>query len=244
MTLDLWVFGILGLFALLGALSGAVKQAAQWVALTLAYACGKPLTEALGPGAPGLLPLPPAAAPVALRVAVMLAIFLVAGFAARLVVGKLIGDGALSGANRAAGAGLGAAKGGVLAWVLLSVLVAFEKPLAKTGWDLDKKVGESHALAFTRRHSLMDAVRWSVLDGAKKLAAARSDPKAAAELMNDPAVKAALEDPELKAVFEDPKFREALQSLDAGALLRDPRIRKLLENPDLAKKLDAIGRQP
>lgn len=235
MTLDLWVFGILGLFALLGALSGAVKQAAQWVALTLAYACGKPLTEALGPGAPGLLPLPPAAAPVALRVAVMLAIFLVAGFAARLVVGKLIGDGALSGANRAAGAGLGAAKGGVLAWVLLSVLVAFEKPLAKTGWDLDKKVGESHALAFTRRHSLMDAVRWSVLDGAKKLAAARSDPKAAAELMNDPAVKAAL---------EDPKFREALQSLDAGALLRDPRIRKLLENPDLAKKLDAIGRQP
>ncbi|MBI5201011.1 MAG: CvpA family protein [Elusimicrobia bacterium] len=239
MRLDLWLLGVIVVFGLLGAFSGAVAQAAQWVALALAYATAKPLTEAIGPGA--LSFLPPAAAPVALRVLVMLAVYIGARLLLGTILGKFLPPGPLRGTNRAAGAAMGAAKGGVLVWVLLSVVIAFDEPLSKAGWDLDKLAGDSHFLAFTRRHALMDAVRWSFLDGAKKLAAVRSDPKAAAELMKDPDVQAALEDPELKAIFADPELQKALQEMDVSALMKDPRIQKLLSDPDAVKKLSALG---
>jgi len=241
MRLDLWLLGVVGVLGLIGAFSGAVAQSSQWAALALAYGASKPVAAALGPTVLGFLPLPAAAGPVVLRVLIMLAVYIGARVALGFVVGKLLPSGAISGANRAAGAAMGALKGGLLVWVLLSVVIAFDEPLSKAGWNLDKLAGDSHLLAFTRKHGLMDAVRWSFLDGAKKLAAAQSDPNAAAELMKDPAMKAALEDPQLKAVFADTGLREALRSLDVAALMKDPRIKKLLGDPELVKKLDALG---
>lgn len=241
MRLDLWLLGVVGVFALIGGFSGALKQLSQWGGLALAYFLGTRLAAAMGPSAPALLPLPPIAAQVGLRVLVVLGVYVAASLALRFLFARLLPSGALTRADRAAGVAMGGLKAALVIWLMLSIVVAFDRPLAKAGWDLDRQAPGSRALALTRRHSLMDAVNWPALEGAKKLAAAQGDPDVAAELLKTPALKAALEDPKLKAALSDPALQEALRSMDPAALLDDPKIKALLEDPELAEKLGAVG---
>lgn len=237
MTLDLWLAALVALFALMGLFSGAIKQVAQWLAVALAYLVVKPLASAAAPSLAPKLGLPAAFGPVAVVALAMLAVFLLGAPMFRLLLTKLLPAREKTAGDRAAGLALGALKGAALVFVGLSVLVSFEKPLAESGHDLARATEGSRAVDFARRHNLFDTLKLPMLDAAKQLAAARSDPNAARALLQSPALQAALDDPALKAAFADPGLQAALRSADPSTLLQNPQVKKLLEDPRLTQSL-------
>jgi len=239
MIFDLWLAGVVGLFGVLGAFSGALRQVSQWIGLIAAYLLAKPIGAALGPFLAPRLGGAAALAPVGAGALSMPLVYFGVGTACRLALARLPA-GEKTRADRAAGFGMGAAKGGGLVYLLLSVLVSFEAPLAKSGLDLERQTGGSSAVAFARKRNLFAAVSLPALDSAKRFAAARSDPAAAMALLEDPGVKAALSDPRLKELMGDPALRKALQSGDIAAVAGDPRVRKLLADPEFTKRLEAL----
>lgn len=241
MKLDLWLLGVVGLFGLMGAFSGALRQVAQWAGLAAAYLLAKPLAAALGPALAPRLGAWGAFAPLGAAAASMPAVYLAVGTLCRLALARLVPAGEKTRADRAAGLAMGAAKGGALVFVLLSVLVSFEEPLAKAGLDLEKQTRGSTAVAFARRRDLFASLKVPALDSAKRLAAARADPAAALALLEDPKIKAALSDPRLKALTSDPALQKALRAGDIAAVVGDPRVQKLLADPELAKALEGVG---
>jgi uncharacterized membrane protein required for colicin V production len=239
-NLDLWLVVAVAAFGLMGLFSGAIKQAAQWLAVATAYLAVKPAATAAGPALAAKLGLPAVGGPVIVVSAAMLLAYVVGSLGFKALLNKLLPAREKTRADRIGGFALGAAKGAMGAFVLLSVVVAFEPQLAQSGIDLDKKTGGSSALAFTRRHNLFDVLHVPILDDVKRLAAARSDPRAAQALFDNPALKGALDDPRLKAALADPALQDALKGANPMAALQNPEIRKLLSNPEVAQALKKI----
>lgn len=232
MTLDLWLLGALVLFGLLGLFSGAIKQLSQWIGLAAAYLFAKPLAAALAPLAAERLGIPALLAPLVVGGTAFPLIFFGGSLLAHLLLKRALPAGEKGRTDRGVGFLMGAAKAGAIVFILLSVVLAFEEPLGKAGWNVAKETDGSRAAAFVRGHNLFSRLHIPALEKAQKLAAAR-DPQAALALLNDPKIKKLLQDPELAKQF---------QALGAGgvspqALLNDPKIKQLLQDPELAKKL-------
>jgi hypothetical protein len=223
MSLDLWLLGVVGLFGVMGLFSGAIKQVAQWLAMIAAYVFVRPAVSGLPVHYAGLA---------------VLATILVGGPLLRLLINKLIPARALTAPDRVGGLLLGSLKGAALVYVCLCVTLAFEGPLSKSGVDLAGKTKDSRAVEAARRHNLFDRVKLPALQAAQRLAEARSDPRAAQQLLSSPAFQSALNDPALKAALSDPALKEALNGGgDPARLFENPQVKKLLEDPKLAETL-------
>lgn len=242
MTLDRWVLLAVAAFALLGLISGAIKQLAQWLALVAAYVFAKPAGAALAPSLGPWLGFSPALAPIGLSALLMLATFVFGALLLRAVLKRVLPVTEKGKIDRLVGLALGGGKGAALAFVLLSTVLSFEEPLAKAGFDLESKTQGSSAVAWTRSHNLFDSMKVPALDAAKKLASIGGDPAALRELMADPKLKDLLDSPELKSALADPELRKLAESGNPAALLADPRVKKLLADPQLAKRLAELQR--
>lgn len=235
MTLDLGILSVVILSGLMGAMSGALKQAASLIGLVFACLAFRPLAAVLTPMLAERLGYPPAAVKVGLSMVLFSVLFGVGTLASRAVLKKLAGDREKSRADRAIGFALGAGKAGAIAFVLLSAVLFFEKAMAEAMGETPFKMEGSRIADLARRHNLFDSIRLPALDKLRKLAAAAKDPKAAEELMNDPKVKKLLEDPNLKALLQDPATAKALQSGDLSTLLKDPRLAAFLKDSGIAE---------
>jgi uncharacterized membrane protein required for colicin V production len=243
MTLDGYILCAFALFALLGLISGAIKQVAQWLAIAAAYIFAKPAGVALAPTLGPALGMPPALAPIGLAAGLMLLTYLFGALALRFILKKILPVQEKGRTDRLIGLALGGAKGALLGWVVLSVALAFEEPLAKAGFDLEKKTKDSHAAAFTRGHNLFDSLKMPAMESAKKFAALQGNPQALQEMLNDPKARELLDNPEIKKALNDPELRRLAQSGNPAAILQDPRVKKMLEDPEIAKKLEELQKR-
>jgi uncharacterized membrane protein required for colicin V production len=236
MKLDLLLAGVVALFGLLGLFSGAINQLRHWAGLILAALAARPLAARLTPFAAPKLGLSPIIVNVAFSSLLFCILYMLGMFAARAVLLKLFPGSQNGRGDREIGFALGAAKGGAILFALLSLLIFFEKPLAKALGAPPAAVRESRIVALARRHDLFDAVDVPALAKVQKLIAATKDPSALKDLENEPELRRLFDDPRLKAALQDGPLSEALKSGDLSSLQNDPRLKALLEDPRLAPR--------
>jgi membrane protein required for colicin V production len=175
-TLDLLCLLVLFLGAVIGAMSGAVRQLFQ-LGVVVGAALGarffsEPVAAALG----GVLPKA-AARPVGAAL-LFVALVIALGLVSRLVVGAAEAAGALRGpVDRGLGALLSGAKTALTLWVALSALTLWGGSLPLKRVDLHTET--SDFAAFARELNLIEKVKGS--SAAARAAAARGQAAAAQE---------------------------------------------------------------
>ncbi len=201
MNLDLWILTALVLFAALGYRSGAIGQLSVLAGMAAGYLCAKPLAAALAPAvaARGGWPAAPTAA--VLGMLLMPVILVSVMLVARRIVAAVVPGGQDSKPDRFAGVVVGAAKGGAVAWLLLSIVLAFEQPLAQARPGVKAALDASAAAAFARAHSLLALAPSSAQDRLQSLQG------------KDPA--ALLENTQVKKLLADPELAKKLEAMSA-----------------------------
>jgi membrane protein required for colicin V production len=222
LTLDLVVLALLLLASLLGAASGALRQAVALGGVVLGWLAARqlsvPVARGLSRALPEVLARPAAAA------------LLFAGtFAlATLVAGALLRAGGLARAvrgpaDRALGALLGGAKGALAAWVLLSALALAGGPVGVGRMRIDPRRSEFAGLA--REHNLLVRVDPAAARKLERLVEVLRDP---GRVARDDEARRLLEDPRIRSLAErggDAAGRAA----EAERLAADPELRALVD---------------
>jgi membrane protein required for colicin V production len=223
-TLDLVILGLLLLFAVAGAFSGALRQLTHLASVVAGWAAARYLAPRLA--GPLLGARPPAWERGALAAGCFLGAMLLAWLLGRAIARRLHGPGGEPGPlDRAAGALLGGAKAGLAAWVLLSALALARGPIVVGSLKLDLRGSDFGSLA--SRHNLLEAAAPKEAGRLERLLKAIRDPAARERLLRiDPKASRLLDDPRLKALLERPpgEDRERLEEL-----LTDPELGKLVE---------------
>lgn len=240
MILDLAVLALIGLFAVAGYSSGAVRQISHAIGLVVAYLFSKPAAALLGPAWAARMNWPEAQAVSGLSLVLMPVIFIGATLTSRLLLNILEPGDERGPLDQGLGVLVGAAKGGAILFVLLCLTVSGESMLERLNVDVDSATAGSFSIGFARGHNLFAQNDPLALGALKKLAQARSDPKARKILLRDHNVKALLANSRLKAALEDPHLLKALRSGEAAVILKDPSIQKFLGDPELVKKLEKL----
>ena len=226
MSVDLSLAGLLLVFAVLGAFSGAIRQLSHWAGLALAYFAAGPIALRLTPLLAPKLGLPAIGVRVVLSSLLFGALYaagtlLFHGAAKKIVPGREGGR-----TDRGGGFLLGGAKGAALVYVVLSVALFFEKPLAGAFGPLPEPVRESKAVSLARRHNLFETASFPALARIERLMEAARDPKKA---RREPELRRWLDDPRLKALVKDEALVKALRSGDTAALRNVPQLAALFE---------------
>jgi membrane protein required for colicin V production len=222
LRLDLVVLGLLVGASLLGAASGALRQALQLGGVLAGWMAARHLSAAVAGGFGRALPeslARPAAA--ALLFAGTFALLTLAGGLAlrarglsRVVHGP---------ADRALGALLGGAKGALAAWVLLSALALAGGPVGSGRLRVDPRGSEFAGLA--RRHNLLARVDPVAAGKLERLAAVLRDP---GRVAGDAEARRLLEDPRIRSLAGEEGDAAGRAAL-AERLAADPELRSLVD---------------
>jgi membrane protein required for colicin V production len=151
MALDVFVLLLLGVAAVLGAATGALRQLLQIVAVALGWAAARGLSPAVAAGLERSMPavLARATASAVLFVGIAALVSIVG----RLVLSASGFSSVVRGpVDRAVGALLGGVKAGAAAWILLSA-VAIAEAAAPRALPLDPRSSDFASLA--ARHNLL-----------------------------------------------------------------------------------------
>jgi membrane protein required for colicin V production len=223
-TLDLVVLGLLLLFAVAGAFSGALRQLTQLASVVAGWAAARYLAPRLA--GPLLGPRPPAWERGALAAGCFLGAVFLVWLLGRAIARRVHGPGGEPGpVDRAAGALLGGLKAGLAAWVLLSALALARGPIVVGSLKLDLRGSDFGSLA--ARHNLLEAAAPKEAGRLERLLRAIRDPAARQRLLGaDPKASRLLDDPRVKALLERPpgEDRERLEEL-----LSDPEFGRLVD---------------
>lgn len=216
-TLDLVVLGVLLLFAVAGAIGGALRQLVPLGAVVAGWLAARHLPARLAPALLGARP--PAWERAALAAGCFVAAAVVASLVGRAVTRRLHGpDGHPGPVDRAVGALLGGSKAALGCWVLLSALALARGPITLGGLKLDVRGSDFGSLA--ARHNLLEAAAPRQAALLERLIAATRDPAVRERLRRgDPEVRRLLEDPRVKALLE--RSAEAGARGDAGGLAEE-----------------------
>ncbi len=223
-TLDLLVLGVLLLFAVAGAIGGALRQLVPLGAVVAGWLAARQLPGQLAPTLLG--PHPPAWERSALAAACFVAGALAARLVGRAIMRRVHGpDGSPGPLDRAVGALLGGAKAGLGCWVLLSALALARGPVTLGGLKLDVRGSDFGSLA--TRFNLLEAAAPRQAALLERLIAATRDPAVKERLRRaDPELQRLLEDPRVKALLE--RGAAAAPGGDAGGL-SDEELEALVE---------------
>lgn len=223
-TLDLLVLGVLLLFAVAGAIGGALRQLVPLGAVVAGWLAARHLPVRLAPSLLGSRP--PAWERAALAAACFVAGAIVVSLVGRAVLRRVHGpDGAPGPLDRAVGALLGGAKAGLGCWVLLSALALARGPVALGGLKLDVRGSDFGSLA--ARYNLLEVAAPRQAALLERLIAATRDPAVKERLRRaDPELQRLLEDPRVKALLE--RGAAAAPRGDAGGL-SDEELEALVE---------------
>lgn len=221
-TIDLVVLGVLALFALAGAIGGALRQVVTLAAVVAGWLAARHLPERLAPTLLG--PRPPAWERGALAAACFVGAVVVVSLVGRAVARRLHGpEGHPGPVDRALGALLGGAKAALGCWVLLSALALARAPITLGGLKLDVRASDFGSLA--ARHNLLEAAAPRQAALLERLLEAARDPAVREKVRRgDPELRRALEDPRVKALLE----RGAGAAGD-GQPLSDEELERLVE---------------
>lgn len=239
MTIDLVIVSVIGIFALIGAASGAAKQVANLAGLALAYVAARPAGNLLGP-----MLAPEFKVPVAVGiVAATILVFIVVLIASRVFLTMLL-QRILAGRDpdsrtldRALGFMLGGVKVALIAWILICALTFVEENVTFAGRKLGVSPKSSHAFALAREYNIFELTQFAPVKDLVRVAHAASDPKSAEKLKDDPAYQKLRKDPRFKEALNQARLRSALQSGDYQALLKSNVVMQLIQDPEAAAHL-------
>ena len=239
MTVDVIIYVILGLWALIGFASGFLKQISHAVSLVVAVVLARPvgegIAEVLVQRQGGL----PSAAVVIGTLAAGVGIYIIAKVLFWIVNSFLGSSGAKKSlASRLSGAAISAGKAGVGIWLLVCLLLKSSGMNITLPWDLTTRLEESSVATWmARTYNPLEELRIDSTMG--KLRQVSEDPQALRELSSDPKVAEFLGKLKTKmaASAKDEKVRQAARSGDAAAMVKSARMRDLLGDSDLIKSL-------
>lgn len=242
-SVDLFLLGLVALFAILGAFSGAARQVAHLIALTAAYLCARPLGQVVGPPLAKALELSATVGSVLSTLGVFLIVLL--GIRAlltwvfrRVLAGKDPQDRRL---DRGLGFALGGVKAALALFVALCAVTFIEENVAVAGRKLVVAPKGSIAFELSRRFNVFELAPAAAAEDLLEVARAASDPERVAQLRKDPSFQALRKDPRFQRALADTELRRALEAGDVHAVLRSRPVVELLEDPDAAARLAAAA---
>jgi membrane protein required for colicin V production len=242
MLIDLLVVAILVFLAVRGRTTGTITQVGQWAGLMLGRAVAKPLALILTLMLLKDLGFPAASIRVFISGLCFYTFYILGSMIARHFLKRSIGHHTNSRKDQVGGMLLGVAKGVVAIHFTLSVVLFFERPIAKA---LEISLDRSLVVAFVRPRNVFATASRPTLTRLNKLLEATRDPEAAKQLADDPALAAMLDDPAVLAALTDERLGAAVEKRDWAILQEDPRVSALLRDPritgPLTDPLDADG---
>ena len=165
MHIDLGVLALIGISALLGYRSGAVRQLSHWIAFAAALLLAKPAAALAAPLLASQTEWPAAEHLAGLRIALFPFVFLAANMIARLVLNLLEPGEERGPLDQALGVGVGLVRGFVVCYGLLVAAVYLQKPLSMLGLDL----AGSRTIELARAHDPFAADRPNLKEVERKL---------------------------------------------------------------------------
>jgi membrane protein required for colicin V production len=228
-TIDLIVLACLVLFAVFGAVTGALRQllnlAAGLAGWLVARALGPYVADGLAHSLPRAMARPAASA------LLFVGTFVAVGIVGRLILRAAAGKGGpvRSPGDRGLGALIGAGQAGLAVWVLLSALVLLD---TRVGF-LDPRRSDFAALA--RDHNLLEKLDPPAVRVMRRLIKVMKDPKSSVDLRSDA---------EAQQLLDDPRVQSLLGSGGEKGTF-SPEAMKMLQDPELSGKLELLmGKVP
>ena len=245
MVIDLIILGLVLFFGILGSITGASRQVANFAGLAVGYFASRRLGPILGPRLADALGGPLFLGSILGTVLVFIVVWLSVRYALGALLGRLLARGKHNeerGVDRFLGFVLGAGKMGFLAWVMLSAVAFFEQHVVVAGRRIGLSPKDSLAIQGARRFNLFELTQFAPVGNLVEVGQAAMDPERAAKLKDDPAFKALRKDPRVQRLLQDEKLKQALARGDTTALLRHDLVLQLIQDPDIVARLGAAAR--
>lgn len=245
MVIDLIILGLVLFFGIIGSITGASRQVANFAGLAVGYFASRRLGPLVGPKLADALGGPLFLGTIAGTVLVFVCVWLSVRYALGAVLGRFLARGKHNeerGVDRFLGFLLGSAKMGFIAWVLLSAVAFFEQHVVVAGRRIGLSSKDSLAIQAARRFNLFEMTQFAPVGKLVQVAQATTDPQRAARLQDDPAYKALRKDPRFQRLLQDEKLKQALARGDTAALLRHDLVLQLIQDPDVVARLGAAAR--
>jgi uncharacterized membrane protein required for colicin V production len=237
--IDLAVALLLGFFAILGVISGAISQLAHLAGLIAGFLAARPVAQLAGPFVAQKLGYPPLLTTVGLSFLVFFGAYVVTAVTTRFVLRKLFPEGERGSLNRLLGMILGGGKAAAILFVLLCAVVFLEKPIAARSAAFRTESEASLAMGLARRHNLF--ANLPQIAGLQKLLDASQNPDKAGKLASDPNFQALTKDPRVKALTDDKSIQRALQSGDWATVLSSARVLETLNDQKISERLGKVA---
>lgn len=242
-TIDIVVLLAVGLFGVVGAFTGFIKQAYSLIALVIAYILARPVGSIFAEFISARSETPPGAAFVIGSFAAGLGIFAAVKVFFSIVHHFLGKKGqSMRGLDRLLGGLFASAKVFAVCWLLLCFVAAMPDFFKQHKPDVHAMLQESVMGRLIERWNPVETSRFS--GGVRGLASSLRDPQKLEELQKEPSV-AELMTVLKKKAENDERFRRALQSGDVSSLmeiLEDPEIREAYGKIDFNAVLDRAAK--
>lgn len=243
MSIDLFLLILIGIFAVVGAFTGAARQIAQLVGLAAAFACSRPIGTFFGPRIAASLSVPMVAGVVIGTIATFIVVLVAVRFVLTQILKRLFAgrDDEDRTADQALGFILGAMKVAAISYVLLSALTFAERNISIAGRRLGISPRESYAFGIARKYNLFEMTQFAPVKDLVHVADAASDPARREKLREDPAFKSLQQDPRFRKILNDQEMRKAIERGDYQALLRSNVVLQLIQDREVASRLGAAA---
>ncbi len=236
MNIDLTVLALLVLFAVLGALSGALRQLVMLASALLGYLAARYLAPPVAAGFTRGSGQPAARA--LAGVLLFFAVLFAASFLGHALVARAGGGQAMRGpADRGLGALLGAAKAALGLWVVLSAFVLVGRPVGPSSFRLDPR--DSDFAAIAGDFNVLDAWVSPTAATLRRVLRALRDPRASPRLLGDEDVRALLGDPRLQQLLAQSQGGAE----EAGRAVTTPEALRLLSDRAFLDRLERAQRK-
>ena len=245
MVIDLTILGLVLIFAIIGAVTGASRQVANMVGLAVGYFTSSRLGSIVGPRLADSVGAPLFVGIILGSVLVFVCVWLAVRYALGALLLRVLGTGKHSedrSLDRFLGLILGGAKMALIAWVALSAVTFFEQHVVVAGRRVGVSTKESLTVGLARRFNLFEMTQFSQVGNLVRVAKASGDPEAAGRLQDDLAYKALRKDPRFQRLLQNEQLKQALARGDTAALLRNDWVLQFIQDPDVAARLRAVIR--
>jgi membrane protein required for colicin V production len=246
MTIDLVLACVLLGAGLLGALQGAARQVAYWLALGVAYFTCRPLTHVLAPKVAASFHLPRLMATLALSIVTFILVLVAARYVLTVVLRSLFrgtGDDERAGPDRLFGFVLGALEAGAILYFVLSALCFVEDRVTVAGQSVGLSPKDSYVFGLARRYNLFELTEFAPARHLASVVEALHQPERAKKLEKDPAVRALMADTRFRHALDLPKLSQKCLAGDCSALLKESAVVDLISDPTSTARLNAAAHQ-
>lgn len=240
MAVDLVILGVVLLFGLLGAVTGAAAQIAQLLGLIAAFFLSRPIARWIGPKVAASLNLPAAFGVILATILVFIVLVIAVRVIATSVLRRALAgrDPTDRSLDRTLGMVLSGAKVAAIAYIALSALAFVEQHVVVAGKRLGVSPKDSHAFALAREHNLFEITAFAPVQDLTEIARSigRGD---TAALEKNAAYRSIRDDARFKKIVADPEMRRAIEAGDYRTLLKNNLVLQMIQDPTIAARLAA-----